>query len=88
MFSKKYDVFLINIVVKYKIKKGYTICSGKGLGDGVRKRLIWMGHKTLIRSMKGTPQYLQINEKLSEVMFIALGRKVKYQSKKQFNTKY
>ena len=58
MFSKKYDVFLINIVVKYKIKKGYTICSGKGLGDGVRKGLIWMGHKTLIRSIMGTPQYL------------------------------
>ena len=38
VFSKKCDVFLINIV-KYKIKynKGCTIFRGKGSGDGEEK---------------------------------------------------
>ena len=56
MFSKKYDLFLINIVIKYKIKQKRVQYVGERGRDGVRKELIRMGHNKLIRL--GTPKYL------------------------------
>ena len=37
------NVFLINIAVRYKIKKGVQYIGERGW-DEVRKGLIWMGH--------------------------------------------
>ena len=56
VFSKKYDLFLINIVIKYKIKQKRVQYVGERGRDGVRKELIRMGHNKLIRL--GTPKYL------------------------------
>ena len=49
VFSEKCDVFLINIVVKYKIKQYSVQYVRERDQHQVRKVLIWMGHNKLIR---------------------------------------
>ena len=49
VFFKKYDIFLINTAVKYKIKyRGLQYVEERDR-DGIKKGLIWIGHDKLIR---------------------------------------
>ena len=56
VFSKKYNLFLINVVIKCKMKWKGENYVGERDRDGVRKGLTWMGHNKLIRL--GTSKYL------------------------------